>query len=305
MSGYSLERTKIRPEHLSRAAFIYVRQSSPKQVRENLESQRRQYGFAEQAVALGWSEQQLVIVDEDQARSGAIPWARSGFARLVGAVARAEVGIVLSLELSRLSRNDPDWHHLVHLCRWTTTLIADEQRSMVAHSCGSHTYYHCAANIDPVSACRPSRCPAPQVYAPDLDRLVWQEIESLLSSPELMKNAWQQQRHSGGLRNPDVVEAELERLDERIRKGERQIRRLVDGYQAGFLSAAELGTRRVRVEHEMESWTDDRNRLEAEKPRWREVKVISENLSRFCESAARCSSSDQSRKLGLGCPAVA
>jgi serine/threonine-protein kinase len=127
MSGYSLERTKIRPEHLSRAAFIYVRQSSPKQVRENLESQRRQYGFAEQAVALGWSEQQLVIVDEDQARSGAIPWARSGFARLVGAVARAEVGIVLSLELSRLSRNDPDWHHLVHLCRWTTTLIADEQ----------------------------------------------------------------------------------------------------------------------------------------------------------------------------------
>ena len=127
MSGYSLERTKIRPEHLSRAAFIYVRQSSPKQVRENLESQRRQYGFAGQAVALGWGEQQLVIVDEDQARSGAIPWARSGFARLVGAVARAEVGIVMSLELARLSRNDPDWHHLVHLCRWTTTLIADEQ----------------------------------------------------------------------------------------------------------------------------------------------------------------------------------
>jgi hypothetical protein len=93
-------------------------------VRENLESQRRQYGFAEQAVALGWGEQQPVIVDEDQARSGAIPWARSGFARLVGAVARAEVGIVMSLEPARLSRNDPDWHHLVHLCRWTTTLIA-------------------------------------------------------------------------------------------------------------------------------------------------------------------------------------
>ena len=91
MSGYSLDRSKIRPEQLARAAFIYVRQSSPQQVRENLESQRRQYGFAEQATALGWSEQQLVIVDEDQARSGSIPQARPGFARLLAAVARVEV----------------------------------------------------------------------------------------------------------------------------------------------------------------------------------------------------------------------
>jgi DNA invertase Pin-like site-specific DNA recombinase len=127
MSAYNLDRSKIRPEHLARAAFVYIRQSSYKQVRENLESGIRQYAFAEQAKALGWSEPQLVILDEDQGRSGAIPQARPGFARLVGAVARGEVGIVMSLELSRLSRNDSDWHHLVHLCRWTTTLIADEQ----------------------------------------------------------------------------------------------------------------------------------------------------------------------------------
>lgn len=127
MSSYSLDRSKIRPEHLERAALVYIRQSSYKQVRENVESGIRQYAFAEQAKTLGWTEPQLLIFDEDQGKSGATPQARSGFARLVGAVARGEVGIVMSLELSRLSRNDSDWHHLVHLCRWTATLIADEQ----------------------------------------------------------------------------------------------------------------------------------------------------------------------------------
>ncbi len=126
MSGEHLDRSKVRPEHLERAAFVYVRQSSLKQVRENVESGRRQHGFADQARALGWSEGQIVILDEDQGRSGATPQSRPGFARLVGAVARVEVGIVMSLEVSRLSRNDVDWHHLVHLCRWTATLIADE-----------------------------------------------------------------------------------------------------------------------------------------------------------------------------------
>ena len=74
----------------------------------------------------GWSRDRIVIIDEDQGQSGAIPYARSGFGRLVSAVARGEGGIVMSLELSRLARNDPDWHHLVYLCRWTETLIADE-----------------------------------------------------------------------------------------------------------------------------------------------------------------------------------
>jgi len=126
MSDHGLDRSKIRPEHLTRAAFVYIRQSSFKQVRENVESGMRQYAFAEQAKTLGWSEGQLIILDEDQGKSGATPQARSGFSRLVGAIARGEVGIVMSLEVSRLSRNDVDWHHLVHLCRWTGTLIADE-----------------------------------------------------------------------------------------------------------------------------------------------------------------------------------
>jgi DNA invertase Pin-like site-specific DNA recombinase len=136
MTSYTMDRSKIRTDHRERAAFVYVRQSSLKQVRDNLESQRRQYAFAEQAHALGWGQQQVVIVDEDQGKSGATPQARAGFGRLVAAIAQGQVGIVMSLEVSRLSRNDPDWHHLVHLCRWTQTLIADEQ-GLYDPSCGA------------------------------------------------------------------------------------------------------------------------------------------------------------------------
>ena len=76
-------RDKIQALHLKRRAYVYIRQSSLKQVRENVESRRRQYGFADQARALGWSEGQIVILDEDQGRSGATPQARPGFAREV------------------------------------------------------------------------------------------------------------------------------------------------------------------------------------------------------------------------------
>jgi len=117
---------KVRAEHQARTAYVYVRQSSLHQVRTNLESQRRQYEFAEQAATLGWSRERIVLIDEDQGKSASMAQAREGFARLVSAVARGEVGIVMSLEISRLSRNDADWHHLVYLCRWTGTLIADE-----------------------------------------------------------------------------------------------------------------------------------------------------------------------------------
>jgi hypothetical protein len=85
MSGGGLDRSKIRREHLERSAFVYVRQSSHKQVRENQESRRRQYAFAEQARALGWNEPQVVVLDEDQGRSAASPESRPGFARLTAA----------------------------------------------------------------------------------------------------------------------------------------------------------------------------------------------------------------------------
>jgi DNA invertase Pin-like site-specific DNA recombinase len=120
------DRAKITPAHLARLAFVYVRQSSPQQVRRNLESQRRQYDFTAQARALGWPHERIVVLDGDQGKSSAIPYTRTDFGQLANAVARTEAGIVMSLELSRLARNDADWHHLMYLCRWSETLIADE-----------------------------------------------------------------------------------------------------------------------------------------------------------------------------------
>lgn len=117
---------KIRGHHLERLAYVYVRQSSLQQVHSHQESRRMQYQMHDWASEAGWPKERIIVVDEDQGKSSASPNARSGFARLVAAVAREEVGIVVGLEVSRLARNSPDWHHLVYLCRWTDTLIADE-----------------------------------------------------------------------------------------------------------------------------------------------------------------------------------
>ena len=117
---------KIQPQHLDRAAYVYVRQSSPRQVIDHRESQRRQYDLSDWASTAGWPGDQIVVVDEDQGKSGSTAKTRPGFARLIAAVAQGEVGIVIALEVTRLSRNSPDWHHLLYLCRFTNTLIADE-----------------------------------------------------------------------------------------------------------------------------------------------------------------------------------
>jgi len=118
--------TKVRAEHLERKAYVYVRQSTFHQVENNLESQRRQYGLAEHAAELGWPRERVVVIDEDQGKSGSSANHRSGFGRLVTAVGLGEVGIVMSLEASRLARNSPDWHNLIYMSRYTGTLIADE-----------------------------------------------------------------------------------------------------------------------------------------------------------------------------------
>jgi DNA invertase Pin-like site-specific DNA recombinase len=118
---------KIQAEHLALFAYVYVRQSSLMQVRDHQESGRRQYQLVDWLLAMGWPKQRIVIVDEDQGKSGLCPNSRSGFARLAAAIAAREVGIVLALEATRLARNSPDWNHLLYICRWTGTLIADEQ----------------------------------------------------------------------------------------------------------------------------------------------------------------------------------
>jgi len=117
---------KVAARHLARAACLYVRQSSLRQVFQNQESGKRQYALRERAAALGWPLEQVVTIDEDQGETGASAADRAGFARLVSEVGMGHVGIVLGLEVSRLARNNADWHRLIEICGVTDTLILDE-----------------------------------------------------------------------------------------------------------------------------------------------------------------------------------
>lgn len=117
---------KLTAARLARKAVVYLRQSSPGQVHHNLESQRLQYALADRARALGWREVDVIDTDLGWSASvGAPP--RAGFDRLLAAVALGEVGIVLSRELSRLSRTDKDWCHLLELCGIFDTLVGDHE----------------------------------------------------------------------------------------------------------------------------------------------------------------------------------
>ena len=113
---------KITPEHVARSAIVYVRQSTPNQVTNNLESKRRQYGLAERGRQLGWSDVQ--VIDDDLGRSGD-GVARPGFEKLLAAICEGRVGAVLSIEASRLARNGRDWHTLLSFAEWWGTLIVD------------------------------------------------------------------------------------------------------------------------------------------------------------------------------------
>ena len=117
---------KVRAHHLGRKAYLYVRQSTVRQVFENTESSERQYALRGRALALGWPADHIVVVDCDQGQSAASVADRAGFQQLVGEVGMARVGIVMGLEVSRLARNSSDGHRLLEICAPTETLILDE-----------------------------------------------------------------------------------------------------------------------------------------------------------------------------------
>jgi DNA invertase Pin-like site-specific DNA recombinase len=117
---------KITHTHLERAAYVYVRQSTASQVQNNRESTDRQYKLVDRALCLGWSREQVRVVDEDLARSGSGVSERHGFAAMTAEVAFGHVGLILSLEVSRVARNNADWYRLLDLCGVTDTLIGDE-----------------------------------------------------------------------------------------------------------------------------------------------------------------------------------
>jgi DNA invertase Pin-like site-specific DNA recombinase len=117
---------KVTASHLARSAYLYVRQSTLRQVVENTTSTERQYGLRQRAVALGWHPEQIVVIDDDLGRSGATSAGREGFQRLVGEVGTGRAGVVLGLEVSRLARNNADWQRLLEICALSDTLICDE-----------------------------------------------------------------------------------------------------------------------------------------------------------------------------------
>jgi DNA invertase Pin-like site-specific DNA recombinase len=118
--------SKVRAEHLRRDAFLYVRQSTLRQVLENTESTQRQYALRDRALALGWPAERIHTIDEDFGLSGAHAENRDGFQHLVSEVALGHAGIVLGLEVSRLARNNADWQRLLELCALSGALISDE-----------------------------------------------------------------------------------------------------------------------------------------------------------------------------------
>lgn len=118
--------SKVTAEHLKRWAYLYIRQSTLRQVLENTESTKRQYALRQRALVLGWSEERIIVIDHDQAQSAQTATDREGFQRLVTEVGLGKAGIVMGLEVSRLARNCADWHRLLEICALTHTLILDE-----------------------------------------------------------------------------------------------------------------------------------------------------------------------------------
>src|ERR1700745_2580590 len=124
MTGFAHQ--KVNAHTQTRNPSLSVRQSTLRQVFENTESTKRQYGLRQHAVALGGPVERIVVIDSDLGQSGASSVDREGFQRLVAEVGVGKAGIVLGLEVSRLARNSTDWHRLLEICALTDTLILDE-----------------------------------------------------------------------------------------------------------------------------------------------------------------------------------
>ena len=125
MNSYQ-DNQKVTANHLKHNAYLYIRQSTLRQVFENTESTKRQYALRQRAIALGWKAENIIVIDSDLGQSAASAADREGFQRLVTEVGMGNAGIVLGLEVSRLARNSMDWHRLLEICALSETLILDE-----------------------------------------------------------------------------------------------------------------------------------------------------------------------------------
>jgi DNA invertase Pin-like site-specific DNA recombinase len=122
----ALRSPKILDLHLDRLAIVYVRQSDPQKVLNHRESRERQYALVDHAAALGWPKDRIVIIDDDQGQSGRTAERRGGFQRLLAEVTMEHVGLILGIEMSRIARNNRDWHNPLEMCAIFGTILADE-----------------------------------------------------------------------------------------------------------------------------------------------------------------------------------
>jgi DNA invertase Pin-like site-specific DNA recombinase len=119
---------RLTAAHRAKLAYIYVRQSSINQVRQHQESTELQYRLVERAIGLGWPRERVQVIDEDLGKSGTGSAERTGFQKLIAEIGLGNAGLVLSLDASRLARNNRDWHQLLELCSLFGVLIADGER---------------------------------------------------------------------------------------------------------------------------------------------------------------------------------
>src|SRR5689334_1699729 len=114
--------------HRAKLAYIYVRQSTAGQVRQHQESTELQYRLVDRAAAFGWPKERIAVIDDDLGKSGASASGRGGFQRLIAEIGLGKAGLVLSLDASRLARNNRDWHQLLELCSMFGVVIGDGER---------------------------------------------------------------------------------------------------------------------------------------------------------------------------------
>ena len=127
-AGLGLRPTLLEEWHFLRLAIVYVRQSDPQQVLNHLESRERQYALVDLAAALGWPRDRILLIDEDQGITGKTAERRTGFHRLLAEVTMDHVGVIFGIDMSRMARNNKDWHHLMEMCAIFGTILADEDR---------------------------------------------------------------------------------------------------------------------------------------------------------------------------------
>jgi DNA invertase Pin-like site-specific DNA recombinase len=119
---------RVTTAHRAKLAYVYVRQSSLNQVKQHQESTELQYRLVDRAVALGWPHGRVQVIDEDLGKSGTGSVERRGFQKLIAEIGLGNAGLVVSLDASRLARNNRDWHQLLELCSVFAVLIADGER---------------------------------------------------------------------------------------------------------------------------------------------------------------------------------